>query len=139
MSWSAAQYAKFEDERTRPARDLLAQVPDLPAGPAFDLGCGPGNSTELILARFPGSPLTGIDSDDDMLSAARTRLPDLRFERGDLAAWTPPAESALFFAMRSSSGCRSTSRFSSGSSWRLRPAERSRCRCPTISMNRRIF
>ncbi|RVP22464.1 methyltransferase domain-containing protein, partial [Sinorhizobium meliloti] len=84
MSWSAAQYAKFEDERTRPARDLLAQVPDLPAGPAFDLGCGPGNSTELILARFPGSPLTGIDSDDDMLSAARTRLPDLRFERGDL-------------------------------------------------------
>jgi trans-aconitate 2-methyltransferase len=98
MAWSAAQYAKFEDERTRPARDLLAQVPDLPAGPAFDLGCGPGNSTELILQRFPGSPLTGIDSDDDMLSAARTRLPDLRFEKGDLAAWAPPAESALFFA-----------------------------------------
>lgn len=98
MAWSAAQYTKFEDERTRPARDLLAQVTELPDGPAFDLGCGPGNSTELILNRFRDNPLTGIDSDEDMLSAARTRLPELRFEKADLASWVPPAESALFFA-----------------------------------------
>lgn len=98
MAWSAAQYVKFEDERTRPARDLIAQVPDLPAGPAFDLGCGPGNSTQLILERFPNNPLTGIDSDDDMLAAARNRLPDLRFEKADLANWMPPHGAALFFA-----------------------------------------
>ncbi|AUX75583.1 MULTISPECIES: trans-aconitate 2-methyltransferase [Sinorhizobium] len=98
MAWSAAQYVKFEDERTRPARDLLAQVPDLPPGPAFDLGCGPGNSTQLILERFPNNPLVGIDSDEDMLEAARKRLLGLRFERVDLAGWTPPPGAALFFA-----------------------------------------
>ncbi|MCD7111001.1 trans-aconitate 2-methyltransferase [Rhizobium sp. DKSPLA3] len=98
MAWSAAQYIKFEDERTRPARDLLAQVPDLPQGPLFDLGCGPANSTELVAARFAGAPLTGIDSDADMLAAARRRLPGIPFVQGDLAAWRPSDAPALLFA-----------------------------------------
>lgn len=98
MAWSAAQYVKFEDERTRPARDLLAQVPDLPEGALYDLGCGPGNSTQLIAERFEDRSPVGIDSDDDMLAAAAKRLPQLAFEKGDLAAWQPPAPAALFYA-----------------------------------------
>lgn len=98
MAWSASQYLKFEDERTRPARDLLAQVPDLPSGPAFDLGCGPGNSTELIQQRFPDAPLSGLDSDENMLLAAAKRLPGLTFEKVDLATWAPVKGASLFFA-----------------------------------------
>ncbi|KQV43574.1 MULTISPECIES: trans-aconitate 2-methyltransferase [unclassified Rhizobium] len=98
MAWSAAQYVKFEDERTRPARDLLAQVPDLPDGALYDLGCGPGNSTELIAERFESRAPVGIDSDDDMLAAAAKRLPQLTFEKGDLADWQPSAPAALFYA-----------------------------------------
>ena len=98
MAWSSQQYLMFEDERTRPARDLLAQIPLDQIELAYDLGCGPGNSTELIVSRFPGADVIGVDSDDDMLSAARKRLTDLRFVKGDLTNWEAEKPADLLYA-----------------------------------------
>jgi trans-aconitate 2-methyltransferase len=98
MAWSANEYVKFEDERTRPARDLLAQVPLDRVGRAVDLGCGPGNSTELIIQRFGAAGVSGVDSDADMLRAARKRLPDTPFVQADLATWQPDEPADLYFA-----------------------------------------
>jgi trans-aconitate 2-methyltransferase len=87
MSWSARQYAAFEDERTRPVRDLLSALPDIEARSVIDLGCGPGNSTEVLAARFPGAAVSGIDSSSDMIAAARQRLPQAQFAIGGIEAW----------------------------------------------------
>ena len=96
--WDARQYLKFEDERTRPPRDLLAQVPLASPRRVYDLGCGPGNSTELLIARYPQAEVIGLDSSPDMLDQARKRLPGRPFEAEDLASWSPPAGTDLLFA-----------------------------------------
>ena len=95
--WSAKQYLKFEDERTRPSRDLLAQVPlDAPSR-VVDLGCGPGNSTELLIQRFRQAEVMGVDSSPDMLRQAREQLPRCSFVEGDLATWMPEPGTDLLF------------------------------------------
>ncbi|MGH6985923.1 MAG: trans-aconitate 2-methyltransferase [Caulobacteraceae bacterium] len=89
MTWSAERYLRFEEERTRPVRDLLSAVPDFDARFAMDLGCGPGNSSEVLAAKFPGATVMGLDSSADMIAAARERLPEITFELGGIETWAP--------------------------------------------------
>jgi trans-aconitate 2-methyltransferase len=98
MDWSAKQYTKFERERTRPALDLLNAVETRATKRAVDLGCGPGNSTELLAARYPDAEIVGVDTSADMLEAARQRLPTARFEQGDIAVWDGGGSWDVIFA-----------------------------------------
>ena len=95
--WSPSLYSRFEDERTRPARDLLAQVPEI-AGRIVDMGCGPGNSTDLLVERWPDREVVGLDSSPAMLEEARKRLPSIRFETADATSWVPATGTGLVFA-----------------------------------------
>ncbi len=87
MSWSAAQYVKFEQERTWPVRDLVQRIALARVSSAADIGCGPGNSTEVLRERYPGARIVGVDSSPDMIEAARKRLPDIAFEVKDIREW----------------------------------------------------
>ena len=96
--WNPALYRQFEDERTRPARDLLARVPLSEAAQVVDLGCGPGNSTELLSERFPAAHIVGTDTSEAMLATARERLPSCHFTRSDVTTWQPDAPPDVIFA-----------------------------------------
>ncbi|WP_285375993.1 trans-aconitate 2-methyltransferase [Pseudomonas sp. lyk4-TYG-107] len=98
MSWSARQYVAFEDERTRPARDLLAAIPTVQARSVVDIGCGPGNSTELLVQRFEQAQVRGLDSSPDMVNAARKRLPQLQFEVAEIDSWGDQGPFDVIFA-----------------------------------------
>ncbi|MGE8146836.1 trans-aconitate 2-methyltransferase [Pseudomonas frederiksbergensis] len=98
MSWSAKQYVAFEDERTRPARDLLAAIPPVDARSAIDIGCGPGNSTELLVERFDNAWVRGVDSSPDMIEAARKRLPQVKFDTVDIGTWNDSGPFDVIFA-----------------------------------------
>lgn len=99
MSWSADQYLKFGDERTRPAGDLLARVPLSDPKLVVDLGCGPGNSTALLAERFPNARLIGVDSSPDMIAKAKAEGPkNAQWIEADASSWTPPAPPDLIYA-----------------------------------------
>ena len=96
-----------------------------------DLGCGPGNSTELLVQRFPEAEIVGIDNFRAMLGARPQALarPALRVRRmRSTGSPTPP--SICSTPTRPCSGCRITNRWCPGSSicWRLVACSPSRCR-----------
>jgi trans-aconitate 2-methyltransferase len=100
MRWDPDQYLKFADDRGRPFQDLIARVTaDNPAA-VVDLGCGPGNLTRALAARWPGARVEGLDASPEMITRARsgagadpTDAGDgagtVDFRVGDLRHWTP--------------------------------------------------
>lgn len=102
--WDPAQYKKFEEERTRPAKDLAHAAAlalgdghgrdasrDVSSGTmrGVDLGCGPGNSTAVLADRWPGANIIGVDNSPEMIERARADYPNGEWIVADAAAWTP--------------------------------------------------
>src|SRR5208337_4108555 len=96
--WNPSLYMKFADERMLAARDLLARVPLASARLVYDLGCGPGNSAELLSRRFPDADITGLDTSEAMLDHARARAPRARFVKQNIVDWVPTEPPNLIFA-----------------------------------------
>ncbi len=86
-TWDANQYLRFAEERTRPCRDLLARIPLTQPRRVIDLGCGPGNSTAVLAARWPQAEIAGLDSSPAMVARASGDFPQFEWIEGDVSAW----------------------------------------------------
>ncbi len=96
--WDAGHYLRFADARTLPAVDLLSRIEVEAPQRVVDLGCGPGNSTGLLVRRWPAAAVTGIDSSDNLLDAARRNHSGAQFSLGDIRDWAPAERQDVVFA-----------------------------------------
>ncbi|MGI6167938.1 MAG: methyltransferase domain-containing protein, partial [Eubacteriales bacterium] len=84
MNWNSEQYLKFKAERTQPAIDLVNRINMASPKKILDVGCGPGNSTEVLFSRYPDAYILGVDKSEEMISAAKTNYPNLDFRICDV-------------------------------------------------------
>ena len=98
LDWNSQLYMKFEPQRTRAARDLLSHIVDIAPKLLFDIGCGPGNSTELLRNAFPNARIVGVDCSSNMLDVARARVPTAEFLQEDAEFWSPSEKADVIFA-----------------------------------------
>lgn len=96
--WNPSLYLQFASERTRPAAELLARIAKPAAKYVADLGCGPGNSTELLRAAWPEAVITGVDNSPAMLEKAQKALPDCQFVNADIGQWRPEQPLDVLYA-----------------------------------------
>jgi trans-aconitate 2-methyltransferase len=97
--WNPEQYGRFRDERARPFFDLLDLVQPRPGMRVVDLGCGTGELTREMHRRLAARETIGIDNSPAMLAKSAVFAGDgLRFEQGDIAAFTSEEDYDLVFS-----------------------------------------
>ena len=73
MQWDSVAYLRFKAERTQPSIDLVKRIDLEQPRKLLDVGCGPGNSTQVLADAFPNAlRIIGIDSSPEISKPRRT-------------------------------------------------------------------
>ncbi len=83
--WNASHYLRYGDERTRPSVDLVAKIKVESPSTVVDLGCGPGNSTQILRERWPSADICGVDNSPAMIDTASAAFPGGTWKLADLS------------------------------------------------------
>lgn len=96
--WDPNQYLKFADHRLRPALELLDRIPLADPQVVYDLGCGTGEITRLLAARWPAAKVYGLDNSPEMLAKASAEPSTVEWIEADLQQWSPAAAPDLIYS-----------------------------------------
>ncbi len=96
--WNPEQYLKFDRERTQPSVDLVARISRQNASRIADIGCGPGNSTQVLHQNWPESEIIGIDNSPAMIDKAMKDYPNQKWLLADAGKDELPGKFDLIFS-----------------------------------------
>lgn len=86
FSAAATTYDRHAQPQARLAQAVCAQIPDIAPARILEFGCGTGQLTGLLAARFPAARIEAVDVADAMLEQGRqrwARFPQIVWRRGD--------------------------------------------------------
>jgi len=83
LDWNPQLYLKFRNERTQPSIDLVNRIQLQHPKRIIDIGCGPGNSAQILLNRWPKSDIIGLDNSIKMIEQANKDYPEQKWILGD--------------------------------------------------------
>lgn len=96
--WNPELYLKFRNERTQASTDLVSRINVDSPGSIIDIGCGPGNSTQVLAGRWPGSRITGLDNSPSMIEKAKMDYPSQEWILADVMDIVPSVKYDLVFS-----------------------------------------
>jgi trans-aconitate 2-methyltransferase len=73
--WNPDLYLKYDKERTQPSIDLVSHINIENPLKIIDIGCGPGNSTQILVLKWPNAKITGVDNSPAMIERAKNDYP----------------------------------------------------------------
>lgn len=97
--WNPDLYLKFKSERTQPSIDLVNKI-NIGYQPRkiIDIGCGPGNSSQVLSTRWPHVKLVGLDNSESMIEKAKTEYPQQEWILADAADFESKTKYDIVFS-----------------------------------------
>jgi trans-aconitate 2-methyltransferase len=95
MRWDPQQYSRYAHYRARPFHDLVARIGASDPRRVVDLGCGSGELTAELAARWPDATVSGLDSSPEMIERARAgaaAASGIDLHVGDVTQWRIPTD-----------------------------------------------